>query len=125
MTKGAIDTGLAFLGAFAAKDRDALLRVLADDVDFRAMTPNMAWREKSATAVLANVFAEWFSAGDNIEELFEVTARPLAGPRFYLSYSLHVRNGDGLHVVHQDAYFEADEGQITWLRIACAGYLPV
>ncbi|HTL85453.1 MAG TPA: hypothetical protein VL856_09735 [Acidimicrobiia bacterium] len=125
MTKGAIETGLSFVHAFAAKDHDALRRVLATDVDFRALTPNMDWHEESAATFLANVYSEWYSDHDHIEELIEVSARPIAGSRFHLSYSLHVRNPDGLHLVHQDAYFESEDGQITWLRIACAGYLPV
>ena len=125
MTKAAIETGLSFVQAFAAKDQEVLGQVLAENIDFRAMTPNMAWREESAIDVVTNVFAEWFSEDDHIEELVEVSARPLAGARFHLSYSLHVRNADGQHLVHQDSYFESNDGHITWLRIACAGYLPL
>jgi hypothetical protein len=125
VTKGAIDTGLTFVRALAAKDHDALLDVLADDVDFRALTPNKAWQEHAAADVVHNVVSAWFAEGDHIEELLEVHARPIAGARFHVSYRLHVRNAEGPHVVHQDAYFECRDGQITWLRIACAGYIPV
>lgn len=125
MTKGAIETGLAFAQALAAKDRDALLSVLAEDVDFRALTPNTAWREGSARGFVENVFAEWYGEGDLIEELVEFHARPITAARFNMSYRLHVRNTDGLHLIQQDAYFECVDGQIAWLRILCAGYLPV
>jgi hypothetical protein len=125
VTKGAIETGLSFVQALAAKDHDALRLLLAENIDFRALTPNMDWREESAADVLANVFERWYSDDDYIEELLEVSARPIAGSRFHLSYSLQIRNPDGLHLVHQDAYFESNDGQITWLRIACAGYIPV
>ena len=125
MTKGALDTGLSFARALAAKDHEALRAILVEDLDFRALTPNVAWREKTAEGFLKNVVPEWYGDDDHIEELVEVHVQPIAAGRCRMSYEFRVRNPDGLHIVHQDAYFETDDGQITWLRIACAGYLPV
>ena len=51
--------------------------------------------------------------------------RPVAGARSHLSYVVIMRNDDGQHVVEHQAYFEDANGEITWLRIMCAGYIPV
>ena len=125
MTAESIAVGTAFATALAAKDYGAMERVLADDVDFRALTPNMAWEQRSAKAFIAEVLTEWFDENDHIEELRSVQVRPVAGDRSHLSYSVIVRNDDGKHVVEHQAYFECANGEITWLRVLCAGYIAV
>lgn len=42
-----------------------------------------------------------------------------------VGHTLRVRNPDGLFNVQQQAYFESQGEQISWLRIMCAGYGPV
>jgi hypothetical protein len=42
-----------------------------------------------------------------------------------VGYRFRVRNGDGLHLVEEQAYLSEREGRIGWLRIMCAGYPPV
>jgi hypothetical protein len=42
-----------------------------------------------------------------------------------MSYAVIVRNNDVRHLVEQQAYFECANGEITWLRGLCAGYIPV
>jgi hypothetical protein len=125
VTAESIALGTAFASGLAAKDYDALERILAADLDFRALTPNMAWEQHSAKAFIAEVLTEWFDEHDHIEELRSVQVRPVAGARSHLSYVVIVRNDDGQHVVEHQAYFEAANGEITWLRIMCAGYIPV
>ena len=125
MTAEPIVVGTAFATAVAAKDHDALERILADDVDFRALTPNMAWERHSAKEFITEVLGEWFDENDHVEELRSVQVRPVAGTRSNMSYTLIVRNDDGLHLVEQQAFFECANGEITWLRVLCAGYIPV
>ena len=119
------EVGTAFATALGAKDFDALEKILAADVDFRALTPNLAWQKRSAKEVVADVLNEWFDENDHIEELRTVQVRPVAGPRSLLSYTLVVRNDDGMYLVEQQAYFECANGKITCLRVLCAGYIAV
>jgi hypothetical protein len=121
----AIEVGTGFAVALGAKDFDAVEKILAHDVDFRALTPNMTWEEHTAKEVVSNVLNDWFDQNDNIEALCALQVRPIAGPRWLLSYTLLVRNDDGEHLVEHQANFECEDGRITWLRIMCAGYIPV
>lgn len=125
MSSEAISIGTAYAEALAAKDRTALAALLADDIDFRALTPRKQWEQHTPTAVIDEAIGVWFDDGDQIEELRAVQVRPVAGPRSLVSYQLLVRNADGPHVVEQQAYFEHDAGKITWMRTLCAGYIPV
>jgi ketosteroid isomerase-like protein len=125
MSSDAIRIGTAYAEALAAKDYDALAELLADDVDFRALTPNKQWEQHTPKEAIHDVICVWFDDGDHIEELRAVQVRPVAGPRSLVSYQLLVRNADGPHVVEQQAYFEHDADKITWMRTLCAGYIPV
>lgn len=104
--------------AIAAKDRDAVAALLADDVDFHAMTPRKTWDD------LLSALPVWFDDGDVIEGLDKVETDAFAD-RERVGYRLRVRNGDGLHLVEQQAYYGVTDGKIGWLRILCAGYRPV
>ncbi len=68
--ESAATAGERFARALAAKDSAALRAVLADAIDFQALTPG----------------------------------------------------ADCL--VEQQAYYDADAGRITWMRVLCSGYLP-
>ena len=70
------------------------------------------------------ILGKWFDAGDDIEAVLALGNGSLPG-RERVSYQLRVRNADGLHVVEQQAYYNAEGGRISWLRILCSGYLPV
>ena len=120
------DVGIRFAQAFAAQDASALLDVLGPDVDFRALTPGRAWEASSAKEVVDDIMlGHWIHPSDHVEALEWVEPGRSAGPRHRVGYRLRVRNDDGTFVVDQQAYFEADNERITWLRVMCAGWVPV
>jgi hypothetical protein len=114
--------GERFARALAAKDATALRALLADPIDFQALTPRRHWQASSPAEVVGDVvLGRWFGAGDDIEALESLGTARLPG-REHVSYRLRVRNADGRHLVEQQAYYNTDGGRITWLRILCSGY---
>ena len=106
----------------AAKDEAALYDVLADAVDFRALTPNRAWEAASAREVVGDILlGAWLEPSDRVDALEHVETGAVGG-RERLTYRLRVTNGDGPHVVEQQAYYAAEAGRITWLRVLCSGF---
>jgi hypothetical protein len=123
--RAAASVGEQFARALAAKDRAALSALLADPVDFQALTPRKHWQATTPSQVVGDVIlGKWFDAGDDIEAVLALGHSSLPG-RERVSYQLRVRNADGLHVVEQQAYYNAEGGRISWLRILCSGYLPL
>ncbi|HEX2894673.1 MAG TPA: hypothetical protein VHO29_11800 [Marmoricola sp.] len=116
--------GHRFATALAAKDRAALLSLLADDVDFAGLTPGRSWQADTATGVVDDVLLGcWFEDSDHIEDVEEISTGEVGG-RAHLAYRFRVRNPDGLFLVEQQAYYDTDAGRITWLRILCSGFRP-
>lgn len=57
--------GAKFAAAIAAKDRTALLALLDDSVEFRALTPGRNWSaDEAATAADEIIFGSWFTDAD-------------------------------------------------------------
>ncbi len=74
-TGSAPTAGERFARALAAKDSAALCEVLADTVDFQALTPGRHWQASTVRqAVEEIILGHWFDAGDNIAELCSVAA---------------------------------------------------
>ena len=114
------NVGEQFVAALASKDREALLGLLDPAVEFRALTPRRAWEADSAETFVDEILlGTWFDDGDRIDEVVAV------GARYRVGYALGVTNPEGPHLVAQQAFYELDDGRITWLRIMCAGYQPV
>jgi hypothetical protein len=119
------DLGEQFVTALAAKDRDALRGLLDPAIDFRALTPGRCWEATTVDDVVDDVIlGHWFEPGDRITGVARVETDEV-GSRHRVGYRLEVTNGDGAHVVEQQAYYESDGPHITWLRILCAGYQPI
>lgn len=117
--------GERFARGLAAKDRLALVDVLAPDVDFRGLTPSRAWEATSAVQLVDHVLlGAWFDAGDRIDELDDVQHGAVAD-RSRVAYRLRVTNDGGTFAVEQQAYFGVEGGRISWLRILCSGFRPV
>lgn len=114
--------GERFARALAAKDEAALYDVLDDAVDFRGLTPGRPWEATSARAVVDVLLGSWFEPSDHIDALDHVETGVVAGGRERLTYRLRVTNDDGPHVVEQQAYYAAEAGRITWLRVLCSGF---
>ncbi len=119
------ELGERFARALAAKDREALLSVLAPTVDFRGLTPNNPWQATSAEALVDDILlGAWFEPTDAIDELEAVENDGIAD-RERVAYRLRGHNPDGPFIVEQQAYLATEGGQINWLRILCSGFRPV
>jgi hypothetical protein len=117
--------GERFARALAAKDTDALRAVLADPIDFKALTPRRHWHGTSPAVVIEEIIlGTWFGPTAVIHDLESVMCRQLPG-RQHVSYVFRVRNAAGDHLVEQQAYYDTDGEQITWMRLLCSGYRPI
>jgi hypothetical protein len=114
--------GERFARAIAAKDSTALGALLADPIDFEALTPGRYWQTSSASEAIGDyLLGMWFGSGRDIRELESVRTGGLPG-REHVCYRLRVGLAEGEHVVEQQAYYNTDGERITWLRILCSGY---
>ena len=117
--------GERFAQALAAKDAAALSALLADPIDFQALTPGRHWQAGSSGQVAEDIIlGRWFGAGDDIKELCSVASGEVAG-RDHVAYRLRVARDGRDHLVEQQAYYNTDGEQITWMRVLCSGYRPL
>jgi hypothetical protein len=122
---GTASAGERFARALAAKDADTLCALLADQVDFQALTPGRHWQARTAgQAVREIILARWFGEGDDITELCSVAAGRVLD-REHAAYRVRVRRSDRDHLVEQQAYYLTDGPRITWMRVLCSGYQPL
>ena len=69
-----VTAGEYFARALAAKDSAALCALLADPVDFQALTPGRHWQATTGRQVAEEIiFEHWFGAGAHILELCSVS----------------------------------------------------
>lgn len=116
--------GSRFAAAVAAKDTAGVRGLVADDVDFKGLTPGRLW-EGASTDDLVAALGQWFGADDHIDELEEVAeGAPVADTR-HVAYRLRVTNANGPHAVEQQAYYRAEGDRISYLRVMCSGYRPI
>ena len=117
--------GERFARALAAKDGDALCVLLADQVDFQALTPGRHWQASTGRqAVEEIILACWFGAEDDITELCSVAASRVS-EREHVAYRVRVRRAGRDYLVEQQAYYRTDGSHITWMRVLCSGYQPL
>ena len=117
--------GERFARALAAKDSAALCALLADPVDFQALTPGRHWQAATGSQVVGEIIlGRWFGPEDNIQELLSVTTGRVSG-REHVAYRLRVRCSGSDYLVEQQAYYSTEGGRITWMRVLCSGYQPV
>jgi hypothetical protein len=118
--------GETFALAIAAKDEAALRAVLADTIDFQALTPGQHFLAGTATEVAAEIIlGRWFAPA-RIDELCSVAVGEVSG-RGHVAYRLRVHAWDGDYLIEQQAYYDtaAGSGRIGWMRLLCSGYRPV
>jgi len=118
-----VDTGERLARAITAKDSQAIADVLADDVDFRALTPNQAWEAADSAAVIEIILGSWFEPKDEIEELVDVRTDRVSD-RQSVAYRMRGHNPDGPFVVEQNAFLAERDGRVEWLRVLCSGFRP-
>ena len=120
-----VTTGERFARALAAKDGAGLCELLADPVDFQALTPGRHWQAADGRQVAEEIIlGQWFGAGDDIVELCSVTTGQVA-EREHVAYRVRVRRSGSDYLVEQQAYYNSSGPRITWMRILCSGYQPV
>jgi hypothetical protein len=117
--------GERFARALAQQDRDALCAVLADTVDFQALTPRRHWQASTGRQAAEEIIlGQWFDAGTRIEELCSVVTGQVAGCS-HVAYRMRVLESGTEYLVEQQAYYRTDGPRINWMRILCSGYRPV
>jgi hypothetical protein len=117
--------GERFAQALARQDARALRAVLAETVDFQALTPRRHWQASTGSAVADEiVLGHWFGPGTDIMEVCAVTTGQVADCA-HVAYRMRVRESATEYLVEQQAYYRADGPRITWMRILCSGYRPV
>ena len=118
----AATVGERFARALAAKDAGALCALLADPLDFQALTPGRHWQAGTGRqAVEEIILARWFGTGDDITELCSVMSGRVLD-REHVAYRVRVRREGRDYLVEQQAYYNAEGPRITWMRVLCSGY---
>lgn len=93
-------------------------------IDFRAVTPGRSWEATTAEAVVDQIFfGTWFPPGRRIAALDGLETRRV-GTLERVGYRLELDLPDGRFLVEQQAYLEAEEGQIASMRLVCSGFVP-
>ncbi len=112
--------GTRFAHAIAAKDETALRALLADQVDFRGLTPGRTWEGTGPDDVVETVFGSWFEESDRIERA-DVADGDAVADTAHVSYRFDLTNDDGDFVAEQQVYYRGDEA-IDYLRVLCSGF---
>jgi hypothetical protein len=117
--------GERFAQALGRKDQDALCALLADPIDFQALTPRRHWQATTGRRVAEEIIlGQWFDAGDDIQELCSVATGQVVGCE-HVAYRLRVRTEGRDYLVEQQAYYRTEGPRITWMRVLCSGYQPL
>lgn len=117
--------GEQFARALADKDAVGLKRLLRSDVDFRAMTPGKFWEATDVDVIVdETMLGTWFDAERRITEVLAIEADTV-GSLGRVGYRFKVKRPEGEFVIEQQAYFETDGEEISWLRIMCSGFQPL
>ena len=109
--------------AIAAKDETALRALLADDVDFKGLTPGRLWEGTGPDDVVEVVFGSWFEPDDRVERVVDVAEGEDVADTSHVSYRLDLATPSGTYVAEQQAYYRGT-GTIEHLRIMCSGFRP-
>jgi hypothetical protein len=115
--------GARLARAIAARDETALRAVLADDVDFRGLTPGRTWEGTGPDAVVETVFGSWFEPADEIEQVVDVAERDDVADTSHVSYRFDLVNPSGAYVAEQQVYYRGTD-TIEHLRVMCSGFRP-
>jgi hypothetical protein len=115
------DVGRAFAEALGRKDFASVRGLLDDRIDFRGLTPGRTWEATRPDQLINEVLRQWFEETDDLEEIVSIQTDSVAD-RSRVAYRFRGRNADGPFVVEQQAYFQENQGRITWMRVLCSGF---
>ena len=113
--------GVELINAMAARDRPALLGLLAEDVRLRAVLPSNQVDLVGAGPVVDKMLG-WFADSPELVPL--ATNVDVVGDVLYAGYRFAMRGGPVEEVVEQHAYLAVDGGLITHIRLVCSGFRP-
>jgi TusA-related sulfurtransferase len=113
--------GVELINALAARDRSALLGLLAEDVRLRAVLPSKQLDLVGAGPVVDKMTG-WFADSPELVPL--ASNVDLVGDVLYAGYRFAMRGGPVEEVVEQHAYLAVDGGRITHVRLVCSGFRP-
>src|SRR5438034_7785514 len=120
-----VTAGEHFARALAANDGAALCALLADTVDFQALTPRRHWQASTGRQAAEEIIlGTWFDAGTQVLELCSVATGQVADCA-HVAYRMRVREAGDDYLVEQQAYYRADGPRIAWMRILCSGFQPI
>ena len=113
-----------FIDGLAARDFDAVVGSLTDDVTFRALLPRRVL-DLVGSAAVRSTFHSWFGAAERWE-LVEAVVGEIGG-RVHLRWRLRLTNpeiGPGTFLVEQQLYADAGpDGRLRDVALLCTGYL--
>jgi hypothetical protein len=110
--------------ALASKDQAGMTSLLADQIDFRGLTPRRYWEAKTPGEIVDEIILRyWLDENDHVTELVSVSTGQV-GDREHVAYRFRFENAEGSFIAEQQAYFAVTDGKIDWLRILCSGAIP-
>ena len=118
------EVGRRFAEAIAGRNEDALRALLADDVDFRGLTPRKFWEATSPDEVTEVVFGNWFEEQDRIDAVTVLDEGDDVGDTHRVAYRFDLTTPDGPHVVEQQAYYRERDDRLVFVRLVCSGFRP-
>ncbi len=112
--------GTRLVAGIAAQDAAAIASCFAEDVEFRALTPN-GLRERTGAAETAGLVAAWF--GDSTElDLVDSHADEVED-RVHISYRFAGAEAGEPYVVEQQLYCVVNgSGKIERVDLLCSGF---
>jgi hypothetical protein len=114
-----------FIDGLAARDFEAVVGSLTDDVVFRALLPRRVL-DLEGRAAVHSAFDKWFGAAERWEMVEAVIGE--IGGRIHLRWRLRLTNpdvGPGTFLVEQQVYADGGpDGRLRHLALLCTGYLP-
>jgi hypothetical protein len=114
-----------FIDGIAARDFDAVVGALTDDVTFRALLPRRVLDLDGRDAV-RSAFDTWFGGAEQWE-LAEAVVGEVGG-RIHLRWRVRLTNpqvGPGSYLVEQQVYADAGpDGRLRDVALMCTGFRP-
>lgn len=113
-----------FLDAIVLRDFSRMQGLLAQDIDFRAMTPNRIW-EAEHPADVREVLRGWFEHPQREVESIAPVEPSSVADTLRVGWRVRGQGADGPFLYEQQAYVREQNGLIVWLRIMCSGPRPM
>jgi SnoaL-like protein len=121
-TRSDVQVAERFLDALGAGEWDAIERLLAADVQLRALVPSTLREEWGPEAVVSRI-TFWFAGLDGLQ-LLDAGIEPMAD-QVRVHYRLAGTDpDDGPVVVEQQCYFTVIDGAIAKINLVCSGFHP-